>query len=353
MQNLRGLGIHFALVPVFLFLVSTGSTAKDPHGTWQEQVRLRFGYAKWPKDERVACGFEFQKEDYPTLATFRVVTDSQSVEMVPVTGNPVRALWHVGEAGYKATVTRTIQMASDTHGRLVISIVVAPSVAQAHSYVVDPWLGAQSLPDVVLGTDHGVNLGDITILRDPPAQRNEWDGTTSSSFFFFRNNVLIDVSGTKDPALSLIALGRELDTKIKEQQQNANPTRLQMAFEVSAPAVRVRDFRPDFGQVGVTWKATWNGDPGKVRIKAFSTRESANFRPVTDPDNAFQMEPDPEHPRTYTSGDLRFDNTDKPTRIEQITNGKHGKYHVGVIGWGPNLLPAFAYAELEVDGNDG
>ncbi|MCC7507794.1 MAG: hypothetical protein IT464_00285 [Planctomycetes bacterium] len=328
--------------------------AEESPGTWLDQVHLKFAYARWPKDKTEVCGFEFKPGDYPSLAAFRVVSDSHSVEMTTVPGNPIRALWHGQDAPYRAKVTRTIQLASDAEGRLEISIIVASNVAEAHNHVLEPWLGSQSLPDVVPGADHGVVLGDVSILRDAPASRNGWDGTNSSSFFFFHHNVMIDIAGASQPALRLVALAQEMDKKLEEQRRAANgtPKRPRLTFEVDPAKVRVRDFRPDFGHVSTSYKAEWEGSPDNVKTRAFSTVETANVRAIDDPDSASQTEPDPDNPRTYVAGSLRFDNTDNPGRIEQITNGKHGKYHVGIIGWGPNLLPAFAYVSLEVDGND-
>lgn len=331
---------------------ATMNAAQDASGRLSDpDVTAALRYAAWPKVEGEVRGYSFEVADYAALTGFKSYSEDLGAHVCTTGHLPTLAVWLGGRDPYRFIVTRRLKLKSDSGKELSLAIAVAPSVHYAHRWIIEPLGGVSSFigNSYVLGAENDLPIADVCILRDPPANRRDWDPRTAKSLFFIRNNVVVDISGTGS-GVDVVALARAMDAQIELQRAAANgdPERPEVELGLGAKTVRVKDFSPDFASVDVNFVASWDRKAELAKVFAFSTREADNFK--TDDDG--ESVPDDEQPKTFVAGFLRFDDASKPTRIEQITPGKDGKHHVGIAAWGPNLLPKVIYVELEVVGRD-
>lgn len=329
--------------------VLLGSTLVQSQ-TWDESVTRAVRYDKWPKTEGEVRGFRFVKDDYAALGNFAIASDAETAHQRSPGVHPDR-VWFDGREPYRFLIERQVKLESPVGERLHLKVTVAPSVVDAHRWLLEPWNSVTSFTgdSFVLGAEHDLAIADVCILRDPPANRKEWDPKSTKSLFFIRNNVVIDIVATGSD-VDVIGLARAMDGQIELQRiaANGSPSRPEVKLELGSKTVRVKDFSPFLASVEVKYAATWENDEKLAKVFAFSAREVDNFK--TNDDG--EVVPDEEQPKTFAVGNLQFDDTSKPSKIDQIAPGKDGKHHVGIVAWGPNLLPRVLYVEFDVIGRD-
>lgn len=340
--------IKFGAFCFFAWIV-LGSAGVQSQG-WDESVTRAFRYDKWPTAEGEVRGFRFVKEDFAALSSFNIASDRETAHQRAPGVFPDR-VWFDAREPYRFLIERQVKLTSSAGESLVLKVVVASSVADAHRWLLDPWSSVTGFigDSFALGVEHDLAIADVCILRDVPANRKDWDPKSTKSLFIIRSNVVVDIVATGS-SVDVIGLARAIDAQVELQRiaANGDPVRPEVKLELGSKTIRVADFSPDLAAVQVKYVATWAGKNESAKVFAFSTREVDNFR--TNDDG--EVVPDEEQPKTFAVGNLHFDDTSKPSKIDQIAPGKDGKHHAGIVAWGPNLLPRVAYVELEVIGRD-
>ncbi len=347
-----------------LFGMQSGSRAEGWEPLGLAGTKIAVNHSQWPTTEGELRGFSFQRTDYAALEAFETTEDSTDVRFIEVLNHPLSAHWHSGtDDPYRFFVSRHIVLKHEID-EVKITIRVAPSVAEMHRYVL--WsLSGNSLPvyeSLQYGPLHSVVIGNVCVLCD--RNTDTWQASDCRDLFFIRNNVHVSVTGPQ--SLNVIALAQAMDAKIEEQRVAAggNPVRPEVSFSVASELVNPATVRPALATVDVSAAATWNGSAENVTLTTFATKQTPNYRwraegpdmeavgpndPEFDWEAYMGIEPDPVDPTTYSAASLSFDSDSAPTKIVSLGSHKDGKYHAGIVAWGPNLLPKVAYAPLEVN----
>lgn len=327
-----------------------------------------FKVDQWPTNSPHVCGFEFSIGDYPALLEGWEIEENRawpamSGRHLYTTPQADRRsfgsmddLLARDEANdkYAAGVVRLIKIRkTEADDALVIRICVAPDAATAANFMLLPILFMQSRYEPHYRSSQAleISLGGAAILRDcgPPDACSPQD---TKSVVFMRHNVIVDIScqefdpdGNPTPGnLNVYGLAQAMDGRIESQRVAAegNPEKPTLSFSLSQPSIEHGSIPlAGVSEIVVTQSATLaSGTPEKFFFMATRAQQYSMIAgELVEGEWAYQI-----------GAPFSFDDWENPTKLQLRGGGASppGDYHIGMIAWGPNLLPVVAFAPLQI-----
>lgn len=176
---------------VFVNHVESSNSVRDPEGSYSEDnlgpARAeRFNVEKWPVSVSASYGFEWDADTYAELEGF---TEQENVTAAS------EAYWKDESLEFRCFVSRTVRLENDAGIELTVSIIRCPNYDAAKNQMTRPFTSSSRLRfDDRHGAAFGLNLGDISIVRDAPyPSTGDFQGVDSNDLVFVRGNLVVDV----------------------------------------------------------------------------------------------------------------------------------------------------------------
>lgn len=337
-----------------------------------ESAKLRVDL--WPVNTDDPVGIVFTQSDYEMLGPYEIKKDETTLfregpnVIIGDMGIPFK--WDETDLQYSVCVSRTIELrlAKDNEAddnTIILEIVVAPDnriakeilVLEIASKRVGSCLQSQS----VWGPDHDVTAGEILTLNDTDLdnriESDDWSGNMARDISCIHNNILINIIKSMACEVELPQLASSMVEKLVAQEAlrvaNEGSLRPTVSFSISQtsidfPAMDAADDYKSEQSVDMTVDVSnWSGTTSQYGFNALKVH------PETGVDeNGKAVYDDSRNTYYPNDDDSSFDDVSKPTKcVFHRTTGSTPEsfWHVGVVVWGDNLMPAeVAFRELTI-----
>jgi hypothetical protein len=343
---------------------------RRPAVTDPQVIRDHFRRDEWPIDNSIVTGFEFRKDQYAQLNHWSIEQDvtwpavtSTALHIMPqesqqaLRGRGDTAAWNPKTKDYDVGVIRALTIRHpEADENLNMRIYVLPSPKAAADVLLGPYEGASGnyRGSARVSLDTHVVIGTVAIFN---TFGHNWQPEETRSMALLRHNVIVTLSSVArdddgrivEPELQVLQLALDIDRDIESQRFGTVATPVVNVELDRDSVVRPSDGwggrQPQWEDIDFSWSAVTQGEaPATFLLRA--RRE-----PVSDS----TAEQPVEGVYKYRVGTgLSVDDWEYPTRVTMGYTLHAGYYHIGIVAWGPNLLPSVGFAPLEViqDVND-
>lgn len=336
-----------SLLGATLLVAATASTGKAhfSHEVPPESKYLhsRMKLDAWPETVDTVYGFEWKASDYLQLAGF---------SQTSLTEIASDAYWKQ-DVGYACFITRAIEMENETGAKLKLTVTACRHYLAAKTRILYQYTSRTLTPNDTHGSTYGLELGDVSVIRDVPNNPEGFEGSQSNNLFFIRGNLLVECVLTEsDPpsaGFTAAGLAAAMDVVILAQRQACGgdypkPT---ASVEIENPNGDLRTLPPAVKSMTTDVSVT-TSHPGEkpVKTKALVARW---VEPKTMDDEGV-WHPDPTRSPVWSvQNESSFvDDVNVPTKLTMRSGQGGGNFQLVIVAWGPNMVPVFATDDFTI-----
>ncbi|MBZ0136069.1 MAG: hypothetical protein K8I27_06830 [Planctomycetes bacterium] len=314
-----------------------GSVSLTAQESSVDVIKEQLRYDEWLDESHAPTGFEFKQEDYDVLDSMEVSKDKTLVKHVQ---------WDVAGNDYVSSISREVTF-SDDDSTLGITITVMPSAPRAKESLLLPFEQSSTMPAKVhFAGDFGFTIGAAALFFGIDDDVESVEASEIKSLKFVRYNIVVEMVASEKATLLLTELAYSVDSKIQTQADSeGGALRPEVSLALGSDSVETSGSATGT-LFYVDVKHSVSGFPdGTTYGKHFFTGSKSS----TGYDTKGRTVASTELEYFGATSALEFDDKETPTKVSVLGSGSRGSYKVGLVAWGPNLLPKIVSESFEVE----